>query len=208
MAKNLVLEFPVKNPIISQEFGFDNTIHPLRKEFYAPFNNKHPGVDFRLPINSDIYSSYPGIVVRKEFHKGMGNVVGTRNGNIVILYAHLSKILVNLGQILKTDESIGLSGDTGTACNEPHLHFEIRDITKVNLKEMVFDPPFGKIIKQFKDSFTYQVNNTNTPKSLQFLSIRYFGNESYWHKIAKVNNLKINSTKVISNNTEVIIPNF
>ncbi|HEX6977310.1 MAG TPA: M23 family metallopeptidase [Patescibacteria group bacterium] len=203
------LMYPVENPDISQPFGEDNTANPKRNSFYTIFDNKHPGVDFKTPVGTTIFAAYPGIVVRREFHEGMGNVIGTRYGNIVILYAHLDKALVKLGQTVKDGDLIGLSGQTGEHCTHPHLHFEMRDITKKNLKEMVFKPEFGKPIKQLKDKFIYKVYNANTQKTLKFLSIRYFGNENYWKKILENNTfLDKDPEKIIPEKTEIVIPNY
>lgn len=205
----MILHYPVKSIDISQPFGFDNSSHPLRKNFYLVFDHKHSGVDFRVPVGTTINASCPGIVVRDEYHEGMGNVVGTRYGNIVILYAHLSKPLVKLGQKVKIGDLIGLSGDTGKHCTHAHLHFEIRDITKSSLREMVFNPPFNNIIKELKNIFTYKVNNTNTIKTFEFLSIRYFGNKKYSKKISNLNkHLEIGLKERMPEGAIVKIPNY
>lgn len=205
----MVLKYPVRNIDISQKFGEDNTNHPQRKSFYTLFDNKHPGVDFALPIATEVFSSYPGIVVRQEDHKGMGKTLGIRNGNIVILYGHLSEFHTQLGQVVKQNELIGLSGNSGKATTAPHLHFEMRDITKPTLLEMVFDPPFEKELENWKESFIYKINNENTSKTLEFLSTRYFGVKDYWEMIAEANpHLLKAPKKEISDNTEVTLPNY
>ncbi|SRR5258708_983194 len=204
----MILKYPVKKVYISQPFGFDNTNHPLRKNFYIVFDHKHPGVDFKTSIGTEIFAAYPGIVVRNEYNKGMGNVIGTRYGNIVILYAHLSKPLAKLGQTIKTGDTIGLSGGTGEHCTHPHLHFELRDITKPTLKEMIFEPEFNYPIKQFKETFTYTVFNENTKKTLKFLALRYFGDENYWKKILEANPKLDNTDKLIENGTKITVPNY
>lgn len=205
----MILKYPVKNVKIVQEFDFDNSNHPLRGSFYVLFNNKHPGVDFSVPIGTEVTSSFPGICVRKEFHKGMGNVLGIRNGNIVILYSHLSKFKVEKGQTVNYQDLLGFSGDTGNACNEPHLHFEMRDITKPSLKEMVFEPLFNKEIDNIKETFYYTVNNTHTKKTLRQLSSMYFGTEDKWQNIKVANSrLDYNADDILPDRLKVLIPNY
>lgn len=202
------IRYPVKSINISQPFGHDNSNHIQRSKFYTLFDNKHPGIDFDLPIGSEVYTSFKGIVVRKEFHKGMGNVIGVRNGNIVALYAHLSKINLGLGSVVNLGELVGLSGDTGDACLTPHLHFELRNISKSNLKEMVFEPKFDQDVSDYADTFVYTVNNKNTNKTLKSLSMLYFGAEKYWKAIKDINNIEVEPDETITENTRIIIPNF
>jgi murein DD-endopeptidase MepM/ murein hydrolase activator NlpD len=204
----MVLHNPFRNIPITVFFGKDFSQHPEKKDFYTVFGNKHPGVDFEIPIGTPVTVAFPGIVARKEFHKGMGNVVGIRNGNIVGLYAHLSGFSVELGQIVEVGELVGLSGDTGNTCSAPHLHFELRDISKGNLAEMVFEPKFGELIKQYRTTFTYTVNNTNTKKTLENLSKLFFGVEDYWGLIGKTNNLSEKPDQVLSQGEKLIIPNY
>lgn len=205
----MIINYPVKNPNISQPFGFDNNNHPDRGNFYTIFDNKHPGVDFNVPVGTEVYSTFPGIVVRCEFHKGMGNVIGIRNGNIVALYAHMSEFYVSLGDIVNMEQMLGLSGETGNACVTPHLHFELRDISKSGLKNMPFDPPFEKECNNHKNTFEYVVNNKNTQKNLKTLSLMYFGNEKYATLIKDTNDMKNTASNTpLLEGTRITIPNY
>lgn len=176
-----VLEPPVdltKFPI-THAFWVDETNNPQYQGFYTLFDNHHPGVDFALPEKTPISSSVPGVVVRQEFHQGMGNVVATRLGNIYVLYAHLSQPKVNLSDMVSVGDLIGLSGNTGQATTMPHLHFELRDLRETELKKMVFAPGFGQAIDRYQKEFVYHVNNANQPKNFLVLARRYFGSEKY-----------------------------
>ncbi len=204
----MFVNFPVDDKKISQHFGHDTTGDPVYGKFYEIFDNKHCGVDFPIPVGTKVKASFSGIVVRIENHDGMGKVVGVRNGNIVALYAHLSDFYVNLGDIIHTGDLIGMSGCTGKACVAPHLHFELRDISKSSLKEMVFDPPLEREIKQFIDTFDYVVNNKNTQKTLKNLSILYFGTDKKWNLIKKANRLGIEGDALLEDGLKISIPNY
>lgn len=196
---------------ITQEFGHDNTGHKVRSKFYTLFNNKHPGVDFNTPVGTPVNCSFPGIVVRKGFHKGMGNVVGVRNGNIVALYGHLDNFNVKLGDTVEMQGPLGSSGNTGVAgSTHPHLHFELRDLTEDSLKDMVFKPEFGAEIRKWRKEFTYTVNNQNTKKTMEVLAKMYFGSKNHWKKILSRNkDLKsFARDHLLANGLQVIIPNY
>lgn len=206
--KLMFLNYPSTNKLISLSFGYNSEYDANYKNFYTLFDNKHPGVDFDLKENTQVFASFDGIVIRKEFHKGMGNTLGIRNGNILSLYAHLNEINVVLGQIVNSHELVGLSGNTGEATTSPHLHFELRDLSKKELKDMVFKPVFDTYISNFKNEFIYIVNNQNTPKTAQILSQKYFGNENFANLILEKNNLSLKTKDIIPNGLNLIIPNF
>ena len=204
----MVITYPSKNHIVSLPFGYDASNDKDYKTFYELFDNKHPGIDFDLPENSKIYSSINGIVVRKEFHQGMGNTLGIRNGNILSIYAHLNEILVNPGQIILQDTFVALSGNTGMATSSAHLHFELRDLSKTVLKNMVFEPIFNIEISNFKNEFINKVNNKNIPKNALNISERYFGTLDFAKLILERNNLDLKYDTIFPEGLELIIPNF
>lgn len=95
-----------------------------------PFTGKeamHEGVDFVVPVGTPVYASAGGIVTYAALnHSGYGNMVEIDHGNgIITRYAHNSKLLVKVGQMVKRGQEISLSGDTGRSTG-PHLHFEVR----------------------------------------------------------------------------------
>ena len=105
---------------------------------------------------------------------------------------------------------IAFSGKSGGACPTAHLHFELRDITKLTLKEMVFEPKFNQELTNHKDTFIYIVNNANTEKSLNSLSKLYFGIEKFWKKIKNVNSdLNIyKRSQILPDEFKVVVPNY
>jgi len=95
-----------------------------------PFNSRrmefHKGVDLGCHSGTKIHSARSGEVVFAGYDEGYGNLVivehefGYRS-----YYGHLSRCLVQRGQMVKPGDIIALSGNTGRSTG-PHLHFEIR----------------------------------------------------------------------------------
>lgn len=186
---SLILESPVdisRFPI-SHGFWVDESNNQEYQGFYTLFSNHHPGIDFNLPEGTPINAAFPGIVVRRELHPGMGHTLAIRLGNVYVLYAHLNQISVNLGQLIRTKQPVAYSGNTGSATTMPHLHFELRDLSVVALKDSVFEPVFGHELACYHPTFSYVINNANTTKTLAFLSTRYFGVPSYAELIRDYN---------------------
>lgn len=86
----------------------------------------HAGIDFRAPTGTRIVATAPGTVTTAGKSGGYGNMVEIDHGNgITTRYAHLSSILVNVGDAISAGEAIGRSGSTGRSTG-PHLHYEVR----------------------------------------------------------------------------------
>jgi murein DD-endopeptidase MepM/ murein hydrolase activator NlpD len=94
-----------------------------------PFTGKsamHEGVDYMVPSGTSVRASAGGVVVYADTHPQYGNMVEIDHGNQVITrYAHCSKLLVKVGQMVRRGKEIALSGSTGRSTG-PHLHFEVR----------------------------------------------------------------------------------
>jgi len=94
-----------------------------------PFTGRkamHEGVDYMVPKGTPVYASAGGMVVYAAYHPQYGNMVQIDHGNdIVTRYAHASKLLVKVGQMVRRRQEIALSGSTGRSTG-PHLHFEVR----------------------------------------------------------------------------------
>lgn len=85
----------------------------------------HKGVDLATPTGTAVKASCGGTVAKAGWGGASGYVVYINHEDgKQTRYAHLSKILVKVGQKVKQGEKIALSGNTGVTTG-PHLHFEI-----------------------------------------------------------------------------------
>ena len=104
--------------------------HPNKNTVTSDFGYRrgrfHYGIDTRLAIVDSICSSFDGMVRIVMRGRAYGNYIVIRHFNgLETVYAHLSKPLVELNQIVRAGEIIGLGGNTGRSTG-PHLHYEIR----------------------------------------------------------------------------------
>lgn len=85
----------------------------------------HDGVDIANSVGTPIYAAGAGKVILAGQNSGYGLCVVIDHGNgIRTLYAHMSKVLVSVGDEVSKAERIGLMGATGRVTG-PHLHFEV-----------------------------------------------------------------------------------
>lgn len=86
----------------------------------------HTGLDIGAPNGTPILAVADGVVTHASPMGSYGNLVIVTHGNgIQTYYAHCSKILVHVGQQVKSGENIALVGSTGNSSGN-HLHLEIR----------------------------------------------------------------------------------
>lgn len=87
--------------------------------------SNHKAVDWAVPTGTTVFASSGGTVSRAGWGSGYGYVVYIDHPDgRQTRYAHLSKVLVSVGQKVNQGEKIALSGSTGVASG-PHLHFEL-----------------------------------------------------------------------------------
>lgn len=114
---------PTAMPIKADHIGsvFGRRIDPI-----AGGGAMHEGIDFVADPGTPVFASAGGVVQSAEFHPQYGNVIEIDHGNdFSSRYAHLSKINVKPGQVVKRGQLIAASGNTGRSTG-PHLHFEVR----------------------------------------------------------------------------------
>lgn len=88
--------------------------------------NLHNGIDFGIPLNTEVYACGSGKVVMAEHRISTGwTIVIEHLPGLYSLYYHLNELNKNTGELVKKGELIALSGNTGLSTG-PHLHWEIR----------------------------------------------------------------------------------
>ncbi len=86
----------------------------------------HEGIDFIADVGTPVFAAAGGVVVYAEFHNQYGNMVEIDHGNdFITRYAHASKLLVKVGEVVRRGRKIAEVGTTGRSTG-PHLHFEVR----------------------------------------------------------------------------------
>jgi murein DD-endopeptidase MepM/ murein hydrolase activator NlpD len=114
---------PTIVPIEANHIGstFGRRIDPI-----AGVSAMHEGIDFVADVGTPVIASAGGVVIAAEVHPQYGKMIEIDHGNdFTSRYAHLSKLGVKPGQIVKRGQLLGASGNTGRTTG-PHLHFEVR----------------------------------------------------------------------------------
>lgn len=93
-----------------------------------PFTGRHAfheGIDFAAVAGTPIVAAAGGVVIAAEYHHQYGNMIEIDHGNdIVTRYAHASRLLMKVGDIVKRGQRIADIGSTGRSTGA-HLHFEV-----------------------------------------------------------------------------------
>ena len=85
----------------------------------------HQGIDFVAQAGTPIVAAAGGVVIASEWHHAFGNMIEIDHGNdISTLYAHTSRVYVNVGDVVRRGQHIADVGMTGRATGS-HLHFEV-----------------------------------------------------------------------------------
>jgi murein DD-endopeptidase MepM/ murein hydrolase activator NlpD len=108
---------PAKGQITS---GFGYRLHPI-----LGANAMHEGLDISNSRWTPIFATADGIVTTSGPNSTFGNLVVMDHGNgYITKFGHLTKIMVEKGQLVKRYGLIGYMGDTGRATGI-HLHYEV-----------------------------------------------------------------------------------
>lgn len=120
LSRKLLPSFsPINDGWASSNFGW-------RMDPFTGVHAMHEGVDFVVEAGTAIRASAGGVVAYSDYHPQYGNMIEIDHGNdIVTRYAHASRLLAKVGQVVRRGEKIAEVGSTGRSTGN-HLHFEVR----------------------------------------------------------------------------------
>ena len=131
-----VLLLPIDGGALTQEFG--KTSFSQYTDVYG--NGFHNGIDLRAQPGTAVKAAESGKVKATGntdlvcYRGSYGKWVLIEHPNkLTTLYAHLSLIRVNTGEVVQRGDIIGNSGNSGYTTG-PHLHFTVYDARTVELR--------------------------------------------------------------------------
>ena len=125
------LIWPIEPPTwISSGYGW-------RRDPFSGAQAWHGGVDVAPHGGAANYilAAAPGEVIFSGWNGGYGNCIMLDHGDgTVTLYAHMSSLLVQKGDVVGGGERIARAGTTGYSTGV-HLHFEVREFNKPPIRQ-------------------------------------------------------------------------
>lgn len=212
-----------------------DSLHPFHKpvnghKVYSPFgvrgSRQHHGVDIPLSVGDSIWSAFDGIVrlvLTSRQSGGYGNLIIIRHANgLETYYSHLSSVLVEKNELVKSGELIGFGGCSGR-CTGPHLHFETRfqgkffdperiiDFEKEQLRDTIFTlkkhylsiySHYGQTDKQSKSASQRQYYSIKSGDTLSGIARKYgtsIDKLCQWNNITRTTTLRIGRKIIVRN---------
>lgn len=109
---------PIANSYITSSFGA--RVDPIQggRQF-------HKGIDFEADVGDPVLAVADGVVSFSGMRSGYGNVVELDHGNgYVTRYAHNSRLVRRVGELVRAGQEIAKAGSTGRSTGA-HVHFEV-----------------------------------------------------------------------------------
>lgn len=109
---------PLKQIFVTDEYGYSRTT--------GAYSIPHKGADYRAVEGTPVMAMNRGVVRIAKTYRNYGKTIVVDHGlGLMTFYMHLSKIKVNVGDLVNQGQIIALSGQTGYA-EMPHLHLTVR----------------------------------------------------------------------------------
>ncbi|MCD6440492.1 MAG: M23 family metallopeptidase [Candidatus Marinimicrobia bacterium] len=110
---------PLNTGFISDGYGY-------RKDPFSGMRRFHYGIDISAPTGTPVYATADGVVRSTNSSRTYGKIIKIDHGyGYTTFYAHLSKMIVKPGDVVKRGQKIAEVGCTGRS-TASHLHYEIR----------------------------------------------------------------------------------
>jgi murein DD-endopeptidase MepM/ murein hydrolase activator NlpD len=109
------------------EMGYYSSNYGYRLDPITGKSSFHTGVDLIAPPGTPVVAAAGGVVSTVAYVSEYGNIVDIDHDNgLTSRYAHLSRSLVRVGDVVMKGQKVALVGNTGRTTG-PHLHFEVRE---------------------------------------------------------------------------------
>ena len=115
--QNFSIINPLTTGIVTSRFG--------TRESTEIVSANHKGIDLGATTGTIIVAAMEGTVIEASSEGDFGLHLKIANGDVTVIYAHCSELLVKEGDKITQGKEIAKVGSTGKATG-PHLHFEIR----------------------------------------------------------------------------------
>lgn len=152
---------PAIQPISRKDLIMISSNFGIRSDPFLGQQEVHYGLDFVAAEGKNVYTTGDGsVTLVKESRIGYGNEIFIDHGfGFGSRYAHLSRILVREGQIVKRGQLIGKVGESGRATG-PHLHYEVLYENKPVNPSFYFDNSLS--VEEYQRILKLASNKTRT----------------------------------------------
>lgn len=117
--QNRYPDFDTNSAQITSAYGY-------RRDPFTGNTSFHNGVDFGISSGSNVKAAGYGVVVESGYDGSYGYKVTINHGyGFQTVYAHNSKLLCSVGDVIEKGQVVALSGSTGKSTG-PHVHYEVR----------------------------------------------------------------------------------
>ena len=124
--RNALLSMPIRAPMSNMENYRVSSMFGARSDPFTRVKALHTGLDLPRKMGTVVRTTADGKVKRAGWAGAYGRLIEiTHDNGLSTRYAHLSKINIKVGQVVKAGQVIGRVGSTGRSTG-PHLHYETR----------------------------------------------------------------------------------
>jgi murein DD-endopeptidase MepM/ murein hydrolase activator NlpD len=114
---------PARGPFLRPVPGEPTSPFGTRRVFNGVARDPHSGLDLRAESGTPVRAAGPGrVALARELYYSGNVVILDHGGGLFTVYAHLSRIDVDVGRDVRPGERVGLVGATGRVTG-PHLHW-------------------------------------------------------------------------------------